>query len=81
MVSSELEGIAAVKDSADRLGRVVEYIDRGETRLRQARSIRDDTIRELRAAGMSRPKVAEAAQVSVAHVAAVTATSREAGHG
>ena len=73
MASSELEGIAAKKSAADRLPALVEYIERGEARLREARTLRDAAIRELRAAGMTRPKVAAAAKVSIAHVAAVTA--------
>jgi hypothetical protein len=73
MVSSELEGIAAKESAADRLTALVEYIERGEARLREARALRDAAIRELRAAGQTRPQVAAAAKVSIAHVAAVTA--------
>lgn len=73
MMSSELETIAAKSSAEDRLAALVEYIERGEDRLRQARELRNAAIRELRGLGWPRPAVAVAAKVSVAHVAAVTA--------
>lgn len=71
MGSTGLERIAGL-DPTKRATAVVAYMSNGEARLAEARVIRDDAIRALRAEGVSRAGAASLAGVSVAHVAAVT---------
>jgi hypothetical protein len=72
VTTSELDTIRK-QPKAERVASLRDYLTRAEARITEARTLRDSTIRKLRADGLPRAEVATLAGVSVAHVAAVTA--------
>jgi DNA-binding NarL/FixJ family response regulator len=73
-VPSELvmpESMPAISDPAERARAAERFIAYAERRAREARTIRDEAVRELRARGRTRPQVAEETGLNVHTVKAI----------
>jgi hypothetical protein len=66
-----IDEIRTMPDPVARAREAVEFIGYAEARARQGRAVRDDAIRDCRAAGMTIPGIAEQTGVNVATVKAV----------
>lgn len=57
--SPRAQQIAGITDDAERLTTAQQFLTNGRLTLREVQAIRDETIRHLRAAGMTRKAIAD----------------------